>query len=329
VKDLLFLGMGGVSGLGYVVTRALASPYRDRVSVLYVEDFVKDGAIELKSGGEPVLRWNGQEVRFADIRACYNLLMSLPRKAVEDGVIREEDWHPYRSRLTGLVLVLQRTASLVINRPLLDAGNGSKPLQTARLARYGFRVPRTLTTNSPEKALAFAESLGWRVIYKSSSNRASLVKRLTPDRRADLQRIRSCPVLLQEQIEGPDVRAHVVGGEVFAERIEFSGGIDVRYVSRAQRQFIRTELPEAVRERAVRFVAESGLGIVGFDFKVCPKTGEFVALEANSQPGYHGYDLRLGGVITDALLRRMAEGPIASGEVGASWEADVALCVPY
>jgi glutathione synthase/RimK-type ligase-like ATP-grasp enzyme len=307
VKDLLFLGMGGVPGLGYVVRRALEGPYRDRVAVVYVEEFIKDGSVEFGADEEPVLRWGGQEVRFDGVRACYNLLMSLPRKAVREGLVREEDWHPYRSRLIGLVAALHRTACRVINRPLLDAGNSSKPLHTHHLARHGFRVPRTLTTNSPTEAVAFAEALGWRVIYKSGSNRASVVKRLTPERRADLERIRSCPVLLQEQVVGPDVRAHVVGGEVFAEQIDFEGGVDARHVARSARQFRRVELPDALRERAVRFVAESGLGIVGFDFKVCAETGEHVALEANPQPGYHGYDVRLGGVITDALLRLMAE----------------------
>src|SRR5205814_9769381 len=128
------------------------------------------------------------------------------------------------------------------NPPLLDAGNGSKPLQTFTLAKYGFRVPRTLTTNSPDEAVAFAEELGWQVIYKSTSALPSVANRLTPDRRDDLDKIRACPVLLQEEVAGPDVRVHFVAGEPFAERIEFDGGVDARYSPKATRQFRETEL---------------------------------------------------------------------------------------
>ena len=147
-------------------------------------------------------------------------------------------------------------------------------MQTFHLARYGFRVPCSLTTNSPEQALAFAEALDWQAIYKSSSSRASVVRRLTPDACADLERIRSCPILLQELIPGPDVRAHFVGGELFAERIDFTGDADARHVPKGSRHFQPIELPDAIRTQCHRFMKDSGLWLVGFDFKLCQKTGD-------------------------------------------------------
>jgi hypothetical protein len=324
VADLLFLGLRGIRTFRYTVERALASPYRDRVAVLYLEDFVKDGSVELGPDGEPVVRSGRDEIRFDRVRSCYALVMDLPRALIREGLVRGEDWHPFRSRLSALVLALHRTACRVVNRPLLDAGNGSKPLQTFDLARHGFRVPRSLTTNSPGDALAFAEALGWRVIYKSTSALPSVANRLTPERRADLERIRACPVLLQEHVAGPDVRAHVVGDQVFAERIEFSGGVDARYSPRPTRQFRPVELPGEVHERCVRFAAASGLYLAGFDFKVCQETGEYVALEANPTPGYDVYDFRCGGRISEALLALMAEAPEGRAEAALRPPADAA-----
>jgi hypothetical protein len=312
VRDLLFLGLRGIRTFRYTVDRALAGPYRDRARVLYVEDFLKEGAVTLEPGAEPVLHWGREVIALDGIRACYNLLMYLPRSLVRDGLIRAEDWHPYRARLTGLILALHRMAGLVINRPLLDAGNGSKPLQTFDLARHGFRVPRTLMTNAPAEARAFAEALNWRVIYKSTSSLPAVTNRLTPERCIDLEKIRACPILLQEEVAGPDVRAHVVGRQVFAERIDFSGGVDARYSPKATRKFLPIELPDEVRQRCVSFTAQSGLGIAGFDFKVCRETEAYVALEANPTPGYDAYDFRLGGCISEALLRLMADGPAAA-----------------
>jgi hypothetical protein len=340
VNDLLFLiGLRGIRTFRYTEGRALASPYSHRVTVMYLEEFIKEGSVEVSPGEEPVLRCGSQEVDFRRVGACYALLMDLPRRLVRDGLIGERDWHPYRSRLNALILALHRTNCLVINRPLFDLGNGSKPLQTFDLARLGFRVPRSLATNSPEKALAFAEELGWRVIYKSTSALPSIANRLTPDRRTDLERIRACPILLQEEVAGPDVRVHVVGDRAFAERIDFSDGVDARYSPRASRQFRSIELPDHVRRRCLDLVALSGLWIVGIDFKLDPETGEYVALEANPTPGYDVYDYRSGGQISEALLRLMAAGASpavcghdawlsstgnhggrAAGQMGLTWE---------
>jgi hypothetical protein len=307
VSDLLLLGLKGIRTFRYTVEKALAGAYGHRVRVVDLETFIHRGSVEIRPDAEPVLRIGSDEIDFRQITACYALLMDLPRRLVRDGLIREADWHPIRARLNALILALHRTGCRVINRPLLDAGNGSKPLQTFELARLGFPVARSLTTSSPEQALEFAEQLGWRVIYKSTSALPSVANRLTPDRRADIDRISSCPIFLQEEVAGPDVRVHVVGAETFAERIDFQGGVDARYSPRETRQFRAIELPEEVRQRCVRFTAEHGLWIAGFDFKLRMPSEEFVALEANPTPGYDVYDFRAGGRISESLLRLMGE----------------------
>jgi hypothetical protein len=310
VKDILFLGLKGIRTFRYTVEKAANGPYRDRIRVVDLETFIQRGSVDIGPDAEPVLRIGSDAIDFERITACYALLMDLPRRLVREGLIRESDWHPCRARLSALILALHRTTCPVINRPLFDAGNGSKPLQTFELARLGFPVARSLTTNSPEEAMAFAEELGWHVIYKSASALPSVANRLTPDRRRDLERIRSCPIFLQEEVTGPDVRVHVVGAETFAERIDFQGGVDARYSPRESRQFHPVAPPDEVRERCVRFAAEHGLWIAGFDFKQRQASGEYVALEANPTPGYDVYDFRAGGRISESLLRLMAEGPL-------------------
>ena len=134
-------------------------------------------------------------------------------------------------------------------------------------------------------------------------------------RRDSLSRLGDSPVSPRSSsspnrqgVTGPDVRVHVVGDLAFAERIDFTGGVDARYSPRATRQFRAVDLPDDIRGRCLDLVARSGLWIVGIDFKLDRESSEYVALEANPTPGYDVYDYRLGGRISEALLRLMAEG---------------------
>jgi glutathione synthase/RimK-type ligase-like ATP-grasp enzyme len=105
-------------------------------------------------------------------------------------------------------------------------------------------------------------------------------------------------VLLQERIEGPDVRVHVVGQQVFSEMIEFDG-VDYRSQRSARHQ--STSLPPALAAACVDLAQKTGLTLAGIDFKISSQSEAWYFLEINSMPCYQGYDKRAGGRIGDAI----------------------------
>ncbi|MEA5598763.1 hypothetical protein [Rivularia sp. UHCC 0363] len=64
-------------------------------------------------------------------------------------------------------------------------------------------------------------------------------------------------------------------------------------------------LPSALSQQIIDATAAFGLIFAGWDFKVTDDN-QYWCLEANPMPGYDGYDLRLGGCITDSLLKLLA-----------------------
>jgi len=104
--------------------------------------------------------------------------------------------------------------------------------------------------------------------------------------------------IFQRQVEGADIRAHVVGNVVIAVRID-SNVTDYRLDSDAV--YTPIELPPALVGQMTVAARDMGLAFSGWDFKL-DADGVFWVLEANPMPGYNSYDRRLGGRITGALV---------------------------
>lgn len=156
-------------------------------------------------------------------------------------------------------------------------------------------------TDDPRAALDFVESCGGAVIVKGVSSMKTWATRYCLDDRDRLRWVRNCPVLLQEEIRGPDVRVHVLGDELFAEEIE-GEGIACRRPAGTNR-FRQVGVPAGVADR-FRAVADLlRVPFVGIDLKQERSRGEWLLLEANTMPGYEGYDRRTGGAIARELTR--------------------------
>ncbi|WP_029135892.1 ATP-grasp domain-containing protein [Nakamurella lactea] len=192
----------------------------------------------------------------------------------------------------------------VANRLSAMGSNMSKPFQAQLIARHGFAVPETLVTDSAEEALDFADRHDG-VVYKSTSGIRSIVTVFDPAAdRSRLNRLRWCPVQFQERIDGPDVRVHVIGGEVYPA-IVGSTAVDYRY-ARAQvgqdATLQRWDLPDEWAERCVALAADLDLPFAGIDLKLCPD-GRVVCFEVNPSPGFPWYETAAGLPISDAVAR--------------------------
>jgi glutathione synthase/RimK-type ligase-like ATP-grasp enzyme len=202
------------------------------------------------------------------------------------------------------------TPALVVNRPMADASNSSKPYQAARIIAAGFDVPETLLTTDPEAALQFWDRHR-SVIYKSVSGVRSIVARLTPEHVSRLDDIRSCPTQFQAFIPGQDYRVHVVGEDIFACQVS-SDADDYRFAAlQGTSARIRPAvLPHEVGERCQRLAAALHLHLAGVDLRQTAD-GEWFCFEVNPSPAFSYYQEHTGQPIDQAiagLLTRATSG---------------------
>ena len=192
----------------------------------------------------------------------------------------------------------------VANRPTAMASNNSKPYQGGILRGAGFGVPDTLVTNDPEQVRAFQRHHS-RVIYKSTSGVRSIVHEATPARLVTLDRVRNLPTQFQQLLLGTNVRAHVVGEEVFACEID-AATIDYRYSEGGVPAHMRPlDLPEDVRVRCLEVSAALDLPLAGIDL-LRDADDQWWCFEVNPSPAYTCFEEPTGQPIAAALARWLA-----------------------
>lgn len=228
------------------------------------------------SGGEPV------EVRTLDVIwwRRFNASVRIPPE-ITDAAHVELISNDCRAALMGLLLTEFRGAWVSDPHATLRADNKLVQLQVAQAA--GFRVPRTLVSQDPDRIRRFCAQLDNQVVVKAV--RGTLVR--TPltvmlDERL-LQAedsMRMCPTMYQEYIPGTNhVRAHVFGEAVYSALIE-SPAVDWRPDLNVPVRVV--DLPAHVEERLRRVLASLGLRMGIVDLKLTDD-GEPVWLEVNPQ----------------------------------------------
>jgi glutathione synthase/RimK-type ligase-like ATP-grasp enzyme len=192
---------------------------------------------------------------------------------------------------------------LVVNDPSACRTNAAKALQLPIIARAGFRTPRTLITNAPGEVRRFHDEVGGRVVFKSMSHRRSIVRLLSDEDLPRLDRLALAPVLFQEQVNGIDIRVHVVGDNVFATSIQ-SDATDYRhgfFEGVGPPLLDSILLPDQIATQCVTLTRELGMAISGIDLRRTPE-GEYVCFEVNPAPGFAFYQSATNQPIGEALI---------------------------
>jgi len=202
------------------------------------------------------------------------------------------------------------------------AENKQLQLQVAR--ELGLNTPRTLTTNDPTVARAFATScegglvtkmLSSFAIYEEGKELVVFTNPVKPEDLEDLSGLRLCPATFQELLpKSLEIRATVVGNRVM------SAAVDSQVSARAAHDWRRDglrmlqdwrpyELPHDVEEKLLRLMDYFSLNYGAIDIILTPDNrhvflelnpcGEFFWLER--APG-----LPISEAIVDILLRSSA-----------------------
>jgi glutathione synthase/RimK-type ligase-like ATP-grasp enzyme len=203
---------------------------------------------------------------------------------------------------------LEDSAARVLNRPSASATNLSKTFQLQLIREAGFAVPETLVTDSPEDVAAFRAEHGL-VVCKSVSSRRSVVRLLTDEAMARIERVRWCPTQFQQYVDGVNVRVHVVGDRHFATAVHTTA-VDYRYPQRRSETpvFCGVGLPGPLLRRCHRLAASLGLPLAGIDLRIAPD-GTAYCLEANPSPAFTYYESMTGQPIARAVAELLLGRP--------------------
>jgi hypothetical protein len=199
-----------------------------------------------------------------------------------------------------------------VNPPALDEVAHHKPYQLAVAGEVGLPVPRTLITNDPDEARAFADEIGpERTVYKTflaTEEHWRETRVLRPVELGLLDRVRLAPVIFQEYVPAVcDIRVTAVGDRLFATAITGPEGgyaLDYRMEMDAAR-FEPAELP-AETEAGLRALMER-LGLVygAIDLRRTPD-GEHVFLEVNPAGEWRFVEEKSGQPLTAAMAELLA-----------------------
>ncbi len=218
-----------------------------------------------------------------------------PRQAVSE---RARAWH---DTLTGWLRHHPNVRWL--NREAAPRTSGQKPFDLAQARISGMRIPATWLSNDLDAIGRIDTS---SAITKPVSG-GQHCRPLGPSLEGAPRRGQAlaAPAMLQERVDGPDLRVFLVGSVFQAFRTE-ARTLDVR--DDAEARPVAVVLPDGLREHLVRFQRWERLDFAALDFKEPVGGGPPVFLECNRQPMFAAYDAACGGRLSRAMVDWLMPG---------------------
>ncbi len=201
-----------------------------------------------------------------------------------------------------------------LDRPQRVLAADNKPWQLQVAAEVGLTIPRTLVTSSPAAVRRFALACGGRIITKMISFRQIWIRGaehwvftnpVSAADLADLDGLRLCPMIFQEEIEKRlEIRVSIVGERVFVGAADSGLCEQSRYDRRRDPRIVHTfthhALPPDVERALLELATRLGLNYGAADLLLTPD-GRYVFLEINPMGGFTGLEKRLGLPVSAAI----------------------------
>jgi len=200
--------------------------------------------------------------------------------------------------------VLKSLRAPIINDPFFEAVASRKPYQLSIAQQTGIRIPKTLITNNSESARAFWRAHNNNCIYKpltAPSWTFTETRMLREEDLAHLEMLRHAPVIVQEKIEGVDIRVNIFGEAVFAAEISKTipqADLDWRIDSTAQ--WHEHVLPDFVGGKLKALLRALNLRYGCIDLRQQPD-GEYCFFEVNPSGQFLFAEIDTGQPLLRAL----------------------------
>jgi len=271
-----------------------------------------------------ILRADGREYDLSAVKAVWLRRLRAPQPLA---AVRHEVSRAWSAGVC--TFVLSRLWELLDCRwmpasPGVEDYANNKLLQLKVAARLGWRVPRTVVTNSPDDFLAFYEEAEGRMVTKLAAGATAKAQTHVGDKfpsythvvqRRDLPTFRSvrfAPITLQEYIrKRVELRITVVGSDVFAAEIDSQVSArsrdDWRHHDLDPDMYRVHALPAEVEARCVRLVRELHLCYGALDVVLTPE-GEYVFIEVNPNGQWLWIEDHTGLPIAAAIAQYLVHG---------------------
>jgi glutathione synthase/RimK-type ligase-like ATP-grasp enzyme len=245
----------------------------------------------------------GRRIALDEVSSIWMRRVSWPRSDPEvrdpgdrDFILREWD-----AAIDGLFA----SAETELVSPMWAQKAAVKPLQLTLARRSGLRVPDTLISNDRGAVERFLQNHRGRIVHKvltAPQDSFAETRAWREDDRDALPDLAYAPTIFQEHIDAAyDVRATVIGSDIFAMRIAVAPGtIDSRLDADAECESMA--LPSDVGDRIRRLMKDLNLVFGAIDLRVSTE-GEFVFLEINPQGQFLFVEIRTGLPLSAALAR--------------------------
>lgn len=192
----------------------------------------------------------------------------------------------------------------------------NKVLQLATARAMGFRIPRTLISNSAGDVRAFHEQQGGNIVHKMFNpavfgSGIACTAKLAPELLNQTSSLELCPGIFQELLDiAFEARVLVAGQDILAARLVNSGkkGIDIRLDQLQGLQIAPMELPAEIHDACIRLTQRLGLCTCSIDL-ACTRSGQWFFLEANQAGQFLWMELHEPELRTlDLMCRFLASG---------------------
>jgi glutathione synthase/RimK-type ligase-like ATP-grasp enzyme len=271
---------------------------------------------EFGDGGDVVTLANeSKRISVDKITAVYSRRSGIPEAHadIEDPGIRAYA----RAEFAALIDALAHMLDVPwVNHPHAVRRAEVKPLQLRMARQCGLRVPRTLVTNNPARARAFAEHTRSELVIKTLASPrvriggrdhimfTSLLPHAAPQAFDDLA---LAPCIIQEHLpKEVDLRVTVVGADVFAVEIDSqsmpAAAVDWRAGMDVPHRLHR--LPPQLVEACSLLCRRLGLTFGALDF-VLDRAGNYVFLEINPSGQWAWLELLTGVPIAASIAQSL------------------------
>lgn len=256
-----------------------------------------------------------------DLRECEAIWWRRPNRPVLHDELGPEPVRrfAYRECHAALAGLFSAVPTRWVNDPAREDVASRKAFQLTIASEVGLLVPRTEITNDPARARAFLESCrgGDGRVHAVSKTLTPATEPLRYTKRiseADLELLGSvqyAPTVLQDYVDGVDLRVVAVGGDVFAMEMDARRSRhpeDCRADWETGRSTARAaHLPDALSEKLLALMDRLGLAYGAFDLRR-RDDGEHVFLEANPSGQWLYVESVTGAPITRAVAQLLAHG---------------------
>ncbi|WP_238351995.1 hypothetical protein [Brevibacillus brevis] len=211
----------------------------------------------------------------------------------------------HRDIMTLIEGITETVGVRCLSRPSILRRADNKIVQLQLAQEIGFHLPASLVTNSAraakeickeEKSIVKPLSLG-RIIHE---NTVGIIQTNLVDSKKDFLGLELSPAYFQHYMKkDTEVRATIVGREVFAVSIDSTDPIDWRKPE-ARHKYDLIELPEKVTKQCFAMMDTLGLSFGAFDFII--REGQYVFLEVNANGQWLWLEEALSLNISNAII---------------------------